>query len=155
MLRQFGILVFAAAFLTGCPSQPVKMDGVTTVKKAGVLSVTATWVKDKDKKFDAGLKITNESADNTLLIFVGDMTCERGGIKGELSIEGNPRILDIRPGEVRNLILKCNLQNLTKGDFVVTMKKIFENPKQDSTTPGKVVAENFTWKQGASEGKIQ
>lgn len=148
-------IVFSSALLIGCPSQPIRMAGVTTLKKPGVINISAGWVKDKDKKFDAELIIQNESKDNPLLVFVGDMSCARGGVKGQLNIEGNPRILDIRPTETRHLILKCNVGSKNKGDFTITFNKVFENPKQDSQTPGKVIAENLVWKQGESEGPIQ
>jgi hypothetical protein len=130
-----------------------KMEGVGKAEAKGVITVTAAWIKDKKDKYDVNLKLTNDSA-KTILMFVGDTKCGRGGdMGGKVDIHSDRRSIDLRNGESRDLVLTCRFEDKKTGDFAITFK-IFDNPSNDSNTPGKVLADKLTWKQGEKAGKI-
>jgi len=149
-------ILFSSVFLTSLTAIAIgwdKMEGVGKVSQKGVIEVTADWVKDKDNKFDVNLKLQNE-AKNTLLIFAGDMKCSRGTEKdGTVDIHSDNRTIALRPGESRFVVATCRLQSKdVRGDFTVSFK-VFDNPTNDSNTPGKALTGMLTWKQGQAEGK--
>jgi hypothetical protein len=144
------ILSASSAFAFGWD----KMEGVTKAQKSGVFTAAAEWVKDKDDKYDVSFKLTNDT-EKTILLFVGDMKCARGAKHdGTLDNHSDNRTIDLRPKESRSVVFTCRgMDEKQKGDFTVNFK-VFENPTGDSKTPGKVLADNLVWKQGATEGKI-
>lgn len=130
----------------------IKVAGVGKASQKGIITVTADWLKDKDNKFDVSMHFTNET-DKTILLFVGDMKCARGPDKdGNIDNHTDRRTIDLRGHESRSVVVTCRLPSETKGDFSVAMK-VYENPSSDSNTPGKILAEALTWKQGENEGK--
>jgi hypothetical protein len=130
----------------------VKVTGVGKVSQKGVVTIAADWLKDKDDKYDVNMRLTNDS-DKTILLFVGDMKCGRGSDSGgNVDIHSDRRTIDLRTKESRDVVMTCRLMSKTKGDFNISFK-VFDNPTSDSNTPGKVLAEGLTWKQGEHEGK--
>lgn len=130
-----------------------KMEGVGKAAVKGIASLEAEWVKDKGDKWDVSLKFTNESS-ATILFFAGDMKCARGKEESpNVDIHSDRRTIDLRTKESRTVLITCRgLTPKGNGDFRVTMKA-FSNPTGDSNTPGKVLIEKMTWKQGENEGK--
>jgi hypothetical protein len=135
--------------LTAC-STPTKRAGTSKGGKTGLLTLVPVWIKDKAHKYDVQLHVQNES-NQTLLFFVGDMRCTRGSNAGDIHMHSDNRVVDLRPQESRNLLLTCDNHQDAQGDFVLTISKVFDNPSNDSRTPGKVLAEGLTWQQSDHE----
>lgn len=148
------MIIGSIAFLVGSQAYAWdKMEGVAKAEAKGVVSITSQWIKDKKDKYDVQMKFTS-MAPKTILMFVGDIKCGRGtDMSGTVDIHSDNRKIDLRNGEVRDITLTCRLGKDLDGDFVVTAK-VFENPTGDSQTPGKVLVEKLTWKQGEKEGKV-
>lgn len=153
MLKKLAIVAVCCAATSAFAFGWDKVEGVGKVSKAGVFTAAAEWMKDKNDKYDVNMRLTNDSA-HTILLFVGDMKCARGPAKdGTIDPHSDNRVIDLRPKESRSIIMTCRLGSKEKGDFSISFK-VFENPSGDSKTPGKVLADNLTWKQGEKEGKI-
>lgn len=130
-----------------------KVEGIGKANVPGVIDLTTDWLKDKDNKYDVSLHLKNLSKE-TILLFVGDMNCERGTeTNGIINNHSDRRTIDLRSNESRSVVLTCQLKTKNKGNFALDMK-VFANPSGDSNTPGKVLAEKVEWKQGAHEGKV-
>jgi len=130
-----------------------KMEGVAKASVKGAVTITAAWIEDEKSKYDVNFKIINES-DKTLLFFVGDTKCARGAdVNGKVDFHTDLRSIDLRAGESREIVLTCRFENKGTGDFIVTFK-LFDNPSDDSNTPGKLLAEKLVWKQGEKDGKV-
>lgn len=153
MFKRF-LIGIVGLFLISVQAQArEKMEGVAKANVKGVVTITAAWIKDKKSKYDVNFKLVNES-DKTLLFFVGDTKCARGAdVNGKVDFHTDRRSIDLRAGESREIVLTCRFENKVTGDFIVTFK-LFDNPSDDSNTPGKLLAETLVWKQGEKDGKI-
>lgn len=116
----------------------------------GVLTAYVGWIKDKGGKFDLNLSIHNEDGDKGLIVFLSDMGCERGKVRGELKhtfFNTGERTIDFKPNQTKSFNLVCKVEGKTAGDFKLSINRAYDNPSLDGKTVGKVIAKNLTWTQ--------
>jgi len=112
------------------------------VTKAGLLTLSASWVKDKGDKYDLGLKIKNENA-NDIIVNTQDTQCWRGNVSGTVSASDD--IVALRPGQLKEIRYTCKLSQDAKGAYKVTVTRVFANPGSDGKTTGKVIGKDVAW----------
>lgn len=120
------------------------------IHQKGVVTVQVPWIKDKGKKFDVHLSIHNENPDKGMIIFLSDMGCRRGKVTGELKhtfFNTGEKTIDFKPNQTKDFNLVCRTEGATRGDFKLSINKVYNNPSLDGKTVGKVIAENLTWSQ--------
>lgn len=116
----------------------------------GVATLSVAWIKDKGKKFDVHVNIHNDNQDKGMIIFLSDMTCQRGNMGGTLKhtfFNTGERTINFHPNETKEFNLVCNIGDESKGDFKILVSKIYENPSMDGRTVGKVIGKDIVWKQ--------
>ncbi len=131
----------------GCAHKKIATDQVA--KKDGVVTIWADWVKPKTKKFDLHFHIKNES-DKTIIVMLRDMGCMRGEKVGQVKytfFNTGEKTIDIGPGMDKHANMVCVLGMEAKGDFKVTLARVYENPSNDGKTPGEVMAKDIKWVQ--------
>lgn len=150
-----GLILVAVVFVLGaCAGKKTIEGGGGKVTKAGVLSVWGNWIKDKGGKFDIEFAIQNES-DKGLIILLADMQCSKGGASGELKhtfFNTGERTIDFTPKQTKKFRMVCKIGSDVKGEYQITINRVFTNPGNDGKTKGDVVANNIVWK-AADGGK--
>lgn len=112
------------------------------VTKAGVITLSADWLKDKGKKYDIGFKFKSEHKEG-MLVKLSDVSCFRGDIQGELDSD---KTLEIRPNQFKHLTLTCKLSDKASGGaYRLVVSRVYENVSGDGKTLGKVLAQDITW----------
>ena len=117
--------------------------------KKDVVSMQVPWIKDKGNKYDIHVLVHNESPDKGIIIFLGDMGCQRGEVSGILKhtfFNTGEKTIDFRPGQTKDFTLVCKAE-AKNGDFKLKISKVYSNPSMDGKTVGKVLAENLNWAQ--------
>jgi hypothetical protein len=112
------------------------------VTKAGVISIYSEWVKDKGKKYDLNLTLSNDH-DKDIIVLLNDFRCFRGTVSGEIKSDDTIHLL---PGKKKGLTVTCNLGSKTKGEYRIVVTKVYENPASDEKTLGKVIGTEIEWK---------
>ena len=140
------ILVLLLIVGMGCSSKKVlqKDNGVS---KAGVIKVSANWVKDKGKKFDIEFVIEN-IGDKGIIVDLNDIQCARGKRTGSVKhtfFNTGERTIDLRGGQMKIFGLVCNIGTKAGGPFNMRITKVYHNPGDDGSSRGKVVAKNIVW----------
>lgn len=142
---------FAAIWvLSACGSRQVRSDESEAAKQDGVVKVWAAWVKDKGGKFDMNLNLKSEDEKKTILIYLSDISCGRGDLRGEVRhtfFNTGERNIQFAPGQHKSFNAVCLLPGKTKGEYSVRIGKVFDNPSGDGKTAGKVIGENLVWRQ--------
>lgn len=154
MGRRISSLLIVSLFLgfTACGGKKIKLSEDTKITKDGV-SVWATWVKDKGKKYDVQFNISNSSK-NDIIILLDDMNCYRGATRGMLKhtfFNTGERTIDFRAGQMKAFNLVCDYKVMAEGDFKITIARAYDNPGGDGRTRGKAVANDIEWKVTASK----
>lgn len=110
------------------------------VSKNG-FTLEANWVKDKGKKFDAGIVLAN-SGKTPLLLEAGAVRCFHGETEGSLTgIDGT---VGIPTGGSNSLTVHCNLgTKVSEGAYKLEIVKVWSNPSGDASGKGKEVASNL------------
>ena len=132
---------------TGCGAKTVRLTDEFKVTKDNV-SMWATWVKDKGKKYDLNLNIANNT-DKDVIIMLEEMSCFRGSNRGALKhtfFNTGERVIDFRAGQMKGFNLVCDLQANVEGDFKIKVAKVYENLGGDGKTRGKAIASDLEWK---------
>lgn len=106
----------------------------------GLITLYASWVKDKGEKYDVGFHFKNESESN-FIIQLKEAHCYRGKTIGELK---DDKTLALRSGQMKEQSLTCVVPDKS-GEYSVTIGKIYENPTGDGKTLGKVLAKEVKW----------
>ncbi len=140
----FGALISASA-LAG---KTEFAEAGNKVTKAGLLSLSSTWVKNKGEKWDLGLKIKNEN-DADIIVNLEDTLCWRGGVSGTVS--AGQEIVALRPGQMKEVRYTCKIGQKAKGVYKITVTRVFANPGGDGKTIGKVIGKNITWQVDLAE----
>jgi len=147
--RNLGFLALAlVVFLTGCASRRELSPSTNKVSKDNLISVWAEWVKDKGKKYDIRLMVSNDSP-NPFIILLSEMQCWRGNMRGEMKhtfFNTGERTIDFKAGEMKSFNMVCRLGGEAVGDIRVVIGRVLENPGGDGKTLGKVLTSNVEWK---------
>jgi|GEM_PF-4748783 len=119
-----------------------------SVTQEGVATLQAIWIKDKAKKFDMAVKLTNLST-KPLLIPNGAMTCRKGSLEGKITKTSldhvNPNISWIlQPSQTVEFYFVCTVEQKIQGEMMFTIKELFENKNLDSPDRGNRLAEGLT-----------
>lgn len=141
------IAVFFVFVSCVCFAGKIEIPGGKRVTRAGVISIAAPWVKDKGKKFDIGVSLTNESK-QSIIVMLGDLHCKRGNLDGVLHhtfFNTGERTIDLTPGQNKSFNMVCDVHEATRGDYRVTIGRVFANPANDGKTKGEVLATNVEW----------
>ena len=149
------IAVFFAFVACVCFAGKIKIEGGKKVTKAGVISVSADWVKDKGKKYDINLSLTNESK-QSIIVMLNDLHCKRGNATGIIHhtfFNTGERTIDLTPGQVKSFNMVCDVKEPTRGDYQVSIGRVFENPANDGKTKGKVLATDVVWELSQLKAK--
>lgn len=140
--------VVASWFLTlaACGSAQIHPE-TATVTPNKVIDMKANWVKDKSKKWDIELAMTNKS-EKDIIIMLSDLQCSRGNTNGMLHhtfFNTGERTIDFHKSQTKIFRLVCDTGTPTEGDFKIVINRIYDNPSADGTTKGKVVGDRITW----------
>jgi hypothetical protein len=136
--------------LCACVHEPVALSpGSDSIEQPGVMAMRAEFLKDKGKKFDLKLVMTNLSP-ATEIIWLKDIRCARGNVPGELTMI-NARHGDVpitwRAGEVKALVFTCDYGHEMRGNFTLFISKISDNPSGDGRTVGKPLSSGLKFEQ--------
>jgi len=111
-----------------------------------ILKIEGNWIKDKGKKFDLSVSMTN-IAKKEILVKRADMICKKGDHLGyydrihneHTNIQSNsPQYLVFEPGEKKKFHFTCYLDlKYNDKDFYFIVKKVFKNNSKDIDTPAK------------------
>lgn len=134
-------LLLSALFASACfaGKTDISPEG-NKVTVPGLITVYASWVKDKGEKYDVGFHIKNESESN-FIIQLKDAHCYRGKTIGELK---DSKKLALRSGQMKEQSLTCVVPDKS-GEYSITLGKIYENSTGDGETLGKVLAKEVKW----------
>jgi hypothetical protein len=133
----------------GCGGRRMVMAENSTVEAKGILSLSVAWVKDKGKKYDIRLSMRNDSNDNGAIVYLHDLHCYKGALRGEAKhtfFNTGERTMDFKPGEMKTFNLVCSLGAETPGPMRISVARIYDNPSLDGKTVGKIVAKDLEWK---------
>jgi len=142
-------LVVAVLFTASCGATKVNLASKGLVKSSSdILKIEGNWIKDKGKKFDLSVKMTNLT-NKELLVMRGDMICKKGEHVGSYGSIGRvhtniasnrPLFLTFEPGEVQQFYITCildpNVEYKDK-DFYFVVKTVYENLSKSPTAPEK------------------
>jgi hypothetical protein len=136
--------------VAACGGQRFRPSGDSAaVTRPGVLTLGVNWVKDKGDKYDAEVLLRNER-DAGVIVKLADMRCFRGPIEGELKhtfFNTGERTIDLRAHEQKTMPMVCKLGgDVTGYDFRIRVGQVFDNPGNDGSTTGKVLAKDLEWK---------
>ena len=149
--------LFVAVSLLGlmaCGGKKVVMTEGNQAKADGVLGMTVAWVKDKGSKYDIRLTLTNERDEEGVIVYLHDVHCYKGALKGEAKhtfFNTGERTIDFKPGESKSFNLVCRVGSETTGPVRINIARVYENPSNDGKTAGKVIAKNIDWKSSVAE----
>jgi hypothetical protein len=144
---KFVVASLLAAFaLTACGSNPVIDEQHAEASKAGI-SFRPILIKDKGAKYDIKFAISNLS-DKNIIILLSEMSCYRGHMMGILKhtfFNTGERTIDFKAGQMKEFKMVCDYGSKMKGDYKISIRKVYENPNGDGATKGKVITENIDW----------
>jgi len=148
-MRNIVIGLLAITALISCSGKKVVDTAGATSTKSNVLSIQATEVKDKGKKYDIEFGLVNESEKN-IIVFLADVLCYKGNTQGVAShafFGAGERTIDMSPKQKKNFRLVCKLGGkVESGDYKLIVSRVFDNPSNDRRTTGKEIAKSIEWK---------
>ena len=110
------------------------------------MKIEGNWLKDKGKKFDLSVSMTNITK-KEILVKRTDMICKKGAYLGHYdsiynehtNIQStNPEYLAFEPGEMKRFHFTCYLDAMYKNkDFYFMVQRVFENSSKDISLPAK------------------
>jgi hypothetical protein len=151
------LILCSAVSVIACGHNKIEMDSdASTVGDKNVLLISGSWIKEKMKKFDIRLTLAPQGSDNEI-VWLKDIQCSRGSTKGEMSmVDARHGDLPIwlRQGTVQTIIFTCDLgaENV-RGNFIVDITRVYDNPSADGRTGGKVLAKNLVLEQAEQSFK--
>ena len=132
----------------GCSHGKMKLNtSDNKVVKGGVVSLSASQIRNRKNKFDVNFVIGNESG-KSIIVVLEDLQCFKGTEKGSLNNgmhNSGATMVDFRAGESKTFRLTCTLAASTEGDPRVVVKKVYDNPTDDGVKVGKVLTEDAEW----------
>jgi hypothetical protein len=145
-------LAFSSLVVAGCGQKQVRLEE-TQVTKNEYVAFNVSFLKDKGRKYDVELSITNTSK-NDIIIMLNDMECFKGNAQGMLKhtfFNIGERTIDFRKGQLKRFRMVCTLAEKEKGDYKILVTRVYDNPESDGATKGKVLASNVEFKMIATE----
>jgi hypothetical protein len=149
-MKLTALLFFLIPAFSAFASEKYVPDPENQMKAKDVVSVSVPWIKDKGGKFDVNLSIHNEDPEKGIIIFLSDMGCLRGKVRGELKhtfFNTGERTIDFKPNETKSFTLVCRVAGEPRGDFRLSIAKVYGNPSMDGKTVSKVIAKDLSWTQ--------
>jgi hypothetical protein len=138
---------------TACGAPQIPVGGDYQVSGRELVRISADWIKNKNDSFDVQLNLENES-NRYLVIFFNTMGCMRGPVPGQLAhtfFGAGERKIDLVPRERKAFTLVCKLDGVEqRGDYVITIGTVCDNPTGDGATAGDVLARDLEWRVPAS-----
>ncbi|MBS1962047.1 MAG: hypothetical protein JST04_07525 [Bdellovibrionales bacterium] len=164
------LLIVAITTLTlGCGGKKVKYDAKdNTIAKDNVASLTIISLKDKGKKADIWITVSNLS-DQFEEIPWSDFVCKRNGISGTSKVLNSGMGFDfnqvknqlgntfgnnfkLSPKEIRKVGFQCVFDNDDKGQFEFMIRTVYQNKNKDGDGNDLVkVADTMNWKNTVTE----
>ena len=150
-MKKIGLFIasmMVVTLMTSCGAKKVSLMTDKNVAKSSISDVLKTeglWIKDKGKKFDVAIRMTNVSK-KTLLVMRSDMIFKKGQhigntpyLRNELHVPSdNPSFLVFEPGEVKQFHTTSYLDTKYKDkDFYFIVENVYENISQDLIIPKK------------------
>lgn len=135
---------------TAFASEKYIPDPANQMTAKDVVTISVPWIKDKGSKFDINLNIHNDDGDKGIIIFLSDLGCQRGKVRGELKhtfFNTGEKTIDFKPNETKTFTLVCRVAGETRGDFKLSVAKVYGNPSMDGKTVSKVIAKDLSWIQ--------
>ena len=132
--------------LIGCGSMKLNPENAKVTQNK-YLDLRANWVKNKSKKFDIEMAVTNKS-DADLIFQLRDMQCSRGPVTGQLQhtfFNTGERTIDFRKGQTKVFRFVCDLGGWQDEDVKLVISKIYDNPSGDGANKGKEVGGPVEW----------
>lgn len=117
------------------------------VTKAGVITLSADWLKDKGKKYDIAFRMKNEHKTG-IIVRLDDMRCYRGETEGVLKhtfFNVGERTIDMRPGQLKKFTMVCHVGDKSVGTYRIVVGHVYENASGDGRSLGKALAQDVTW----------
>lgn len=141
------LLLALSLGLTACRGQIKLNEDTATYTKNEVIQLKTKWVKDKGGKFDIEIFVRN-IAGKPIVFKLNEMSCARGDEAGELKhtlFNSGERHIDFNIGETKMFRMVCRTGGKPKGEFKVTINKVYDNPSGDGLTPGAQIAGPIEW----------
>lgn len=145
------ILIGTLAIITliSCSGKKIVDTAGATTTKSNVLSIQATEVKDKGKKYDIEFGLVNETEKN-IIVLLADILCYKGNTQGVTQhafFGAGERTIDMSPKQKKNFRLVCKLGGKVEaGDYKLVVSRVYDNPSNDRRTTGKEIAKGIEWK---------
>lgn len=146
-LSSFALL---AATIIACSHKKIAVDDSAQASKKGVLAISAAWIKEKPKKFDIQVMLTNQSG-KPEIVWLKDIQCSRNGVKGDVTMvdarHGDFPIA-LKPSAVKTIVFTCDYNAEVKtGAFKFNITRVYDNPSDDGRTKGQVIAKDLIIEQ--------
>ncbi|MBI3555797.1 MAG: hypothetical protein HY074_06010 [Deltaproteobacteria bacterium] len=146
-------VALAVTAAVGCSHGKKKLESSENrVVKGGIVSLSASTIKDRKNKFDVNFAIGNESG-KSIIIVLDDLQCFKGADKGSLNHGMNgiaSKMIDFHAGETKTFRFVCTMAGNKSGDPRVVVRKVYDNPNGDGMKLGDVLAENAEWTLASS-----
>lgn len=146
-MRASACLLASLLLLSGCGiTRASLVPEDNKVIGEGVLAVWGDWIVDKGDKFDVHLHLQNCSK-QSIIVFARDISGAKGDSPGKVGFPAfgiGERTIDLAPAQIKSVTLGCK-HGAAKGDFKITVNRVFANPSDDRRTPGEVVATKVKW----------
>ncbi len=139
-------LIASTAAIIGCAAKKTFHQTAISTSQSDAASIRVNWIKDKGKKFDVELAITNELA-QPIIVFLGDIRCARGNAGGELKhtfFNTGERTIDFHPRQSKVFRMVCRTGR-SDGDYQLEIARVFSNPSGDGKHADKVIGHSIGW----------
>jgi hypothetical protein len=147
-MKKLALLVtLVAVALSGCSHGKKLKPEENRVSKEGLLSLSASKMRDSKKKFTLEFAISNDS-DKPIIIMTEDLQCYKGDSEGTLKSKQlkDDRVMALSAKQLKTLDLTCTFDSKVSGSPRMVVKKVFSNPTGDRTVTGKVIGEEVEWR---------
>jgi len=148
--HKFSSFALLAATVIACSHKKIAVDESAQTAKKGVLSSSASWIKEKPKKFDIQVMLTNQS-NKAEIVWLKDIHCSRNGLKGDVTMvdaRHGDFPISLKPNVPKTLIFTCDYNREVKaGDFKFNITRVYDNPSGDGRTNGQVIAKDLVIEQ--------
>lgn len=138
----------------GCASGRIDIkDGEGKVTQAG-FSLSADWVKAKDKKFDVNVIMANETNDKSIMIPLDELQCGRGTVDGNLKhtfFNTGTRYFRLQARQKKSFRMVCDLGEEATGEFRIKIPNGYDFSKRDVKDKSQILFSNLEWKYSDSK----
>ena len=149
-MKKIALVMIMLSGLNAFAADKYIPDPENQMKAKDIVTVSIPWIKDKGSKFDLNVNVHNENPEKGMIIFLSDMGCNRGTVRGELKytfFNTGEKTIDFKPNETKSFNMVCKTAGNPRGDFKLSIAKVYNNPSLDGKTVGTVIAKELTWSQ--------